>query len=54
MAGIDHVLVLLTAPTFGLEIVADDLVVGPPLAALDVFCCWVDLNVAVSYRADRR
>lgn len=52
MAGIDHVLILLAAATFGLELVADDLVVGPPLAALDVFCYWIDLNVAVSCRAD--
>jgi len=49
MADIDHVLVLLAAATFGLELVADDLVVGPPLAALDVFRYWVDLNVAVTY-----
>jgi len=53
MAGIDHVLVLLAATTFGLELVADDLVVGPPLAALDVFCHWVDLNVAVSGGTDK-
>jgi len=48
MAGVDHVLVLVTTTAFGLELVADDLVVGPPLAALYVFCCWVYLNIAVS------
>jgi len=52
MASIDHVLVLLAATTFGLELVADDLVVGPPLAALNVFCYWIDLNVAVSSGTD--
>ena len=49
VTGIDHVLVLLGAATFGLELVTDDLVVGPPLAALDVLHYRVYLNVAVSY-----
>lgn len=48
MAGIDHVLVLLGVATFGLELVADDLVVGPPLATLDMFRGGVYLDVAVS------
>ena len=48
MAGVDHVLVLLGGTTFGLELVADDLVVGPPLATLDVFCGRICLNVAIS------
>ena len=48
MAGIYHVLVLLAATTFGLELVADNLIIGPPLATLYVFHYWVDLNVAVS------
>ena len=53
VAGVDHVLVLLDGATFGLELVTDDLIVCPPLAALDVFCYWVYLNVAISCRADR-
>jgi len=48
MAGVDHVLVLFTATTFGLELVANDLVISPPLAALYMFCYWVDLNITVS------
>jgi hypothetical protein len=54
MAGVDHVLVLLATTTFRLELVADYLVVGPPLGTLDVFHHWVDLNVAISCRADRK
>jgi len=49
VASVDHVLVLLDGSTFGLELVTDDLVVCPPLAALDVFCYWVYLNVAVTF-----
>lgn len=48
VADVDHVLVLLGGTTFRLELVADDLIVGPPLATLDMFCSWVHLNVAVS------
>ena len=48
VAGVDHVLVLLGVATFGLKVVADDLVVGPPLTTLDVFRGRVYLNVAVS------
>lgn len=48
MAGIDHVLILPAATTFRLELVADNLIVGPPLAALDVFAYRANLNVAVS------
>jgi len=54
VAGVDHVLVLADCATFGLELVTDNLVVCPPLAALDVFCYRVDLNVAISCWADRR
>jgi hypothetical protein len=54
VAGVDHVLVLLACAAFGLERVADDLVVGPPLATLDVFCGGVYLNVAVSCWAGGR
>jgi len=53
VAGVDHVPVLIDSATFGLELVTDDLVVRPPLATLDVFCCWVYLNIAISYWADR-
>lgn len=49
MAGADHVAVLLGATAFRLELVADDLVVGPPLVTLKMFCGRVYLNVAVSY-----
>ena len=48
MTGVDHVLVLLGGAAFRLEFVADDLVVCPPLAALDGFRRRVHLNVAVS------
>ena len=53
VAGVDHVLVLVDGATFGLELVTDDLVVCPPLAALDVFHHRIYLNVAISYWADQ-
>ena len=53
VASVDHVPILVDGATFGLELVTDDLVVCPPLVTLDVFCCRVYLNIAISCWADR-
>ena len=52
MANIHHVFVLVSATAFRLEDVAGDLVVGPPLATLDMFIDGIHLDVTVSYMAD--
>jgi hypothetical protein len=49
MAGIDHVLVLGLATTLRLKLVAGDLVVGPPLVALNMFVDRVHLDGTVPY-----
>lgn len=49
VTGLDHVLVLLDGATLGLELITDDLIVCPPLVALDMFCYRVYLNVAVTF-----
>ena len=52
VTSVHHVFVLLRVTTLRLKLVADDLVVGPPLAALDMLIEGVHLNITVSYVAD--
>lgn len=52
VASIHHVFVLVSTTTFRLKDVAGDLVVGPPLATLDMFIDGIHLDVTVSYMAD--
>ena len=49
MASVHHVFVLFFATTLRLELVASDLVIGPPLATLDMLTDGVHLDIPVSY-----
>ena len=53
MASVDHVLVLCLATTLRLELVAGDLVVGPPLVALNMFVDGIHLDVTIPYVANK-
>ena len=52
VASVYHVFILFFATALRLELVADDLVVGPPLAALNMLIEGVHLDITVSYVAD--
>ena len=49
VASVYHVFILFFATALRLELVADDLVVGPPLTTLNMFTDGVHLDVTVSY-----
>ena len=49
VASVHHVFILFFATALRLELVADNLVVGPPLTTPNMFTDGVHLDVTVSY-----
>lgn len=52
MADIHHIFVLFSATALRLKLVADDLIVGPPLVTPDVLVDGAYLDIAISYVVD--
>lgn len=52
VANVHHVFILRFATALGLKLVADNLVVGPPLGTLDVLIDGIHLYISVSCLAE--